>query len=307
MPRRSAIDQSALASIDHVEIDETIMTGEAVALDLRPASFVLRSAGALIDFVVYIGFYLLLMLFALPALANSLNLDDAILTALGVAGLVIAVVVAPITVELLSHGRSLGKLAVGARIVRDDGGAIGFRHAFIRALTGVVEIYTTFGGFAVVVSLLNARSKRLGDLLAGTYSQYERVSKADRPVYGVPTALEQWALTADVARMPDRLARRISTFLAQASQHRGDPGHAAADEHRAGRRGLAVRLPRAGDRRGAVSRRGRRGAPRPRVRGPAARGARARAVEARARRAAELVSRALTGAVTRGSHPARAT
>jgi uncharacterized RDD family membrane protein YckC len=218
MPRRSAIDQSALASIDHVEIDETIMTGEAVALDLRPASFVLRSAGALIDFVVYIGFYLLLMLFALPALANSLNLDDAILTALGVAGLVIAVVVAPITVELLSHGRSLGKLAVGARIVRDDGGAIGFRHAFIRALTGVVEIYTTFGGFAVVVSLLNARSKRLGDLLAGTYSQYERVSKADRPVYGVPTALEQWALTADVARMPDRLARRISTFLAQASQ-----------------------------------------------------------------------------------------
>jgi uncharacterized RDD family membrane protein YckC len=218
MPRRSAIDQSALASIDHVEIDDTIMTGEAVALDLRPASFVLRSAGALIDFVVYIGFYLLLMVFVLPALANSLNLDDAIVTALGVAGLVIAVVVAPITVELLSHGRSLGKLAVGARIVRDDGGAIGFRHAFIRALTGVVEIYTTFGGFAVVVSLLNARSKRLGDLLAGTYSQYERVSKADRPVYGVPTALEQWALTADVARMPDRLARRISTFLAQASQ-----------------------------------------------------------------------------------------
>jgi uncharacterized RDD family membrane protein YckC len=218
MPRRSAIDQSALASLDHVEIDDTIMTGEAVALDLRPASFVLRSAGALIDFVVYIGFYALLMIFALPALANSLGLDDAVITALGVAGLVIAIVVAPITVELLSHGRSLGKLAIGARIVRDDGGAIGFRHAFIRALTGVVEIYSTFGGFAVVVSLLNARSKRLGDLLAGTYSQYERVSKTDKPVYGVPTALEQWALTADVARMPDRLARRISTFLAQAAQ-----------------------------------------------------------------------------------------
>ena len=194
------------------------MTGEAVALDLRPASFVLRSAGALIDFVVYIGFYALLMIFALPALANSLGLDDAVVTALGVAGLEIAIVVAPITVELLSHGRSLGKLAIGARIVRDDGGAIGFRHAFIRALTGVVEIYSTFGGFAVVVSLLNARSKRLGDLLAGTYSQYERVSKTDKPVYGVPTALEQWALTADVARMPDRLARRISTFLAQAAQ-----------------------------------------------------------------------------------------
>jgi len=202
---------------DHVEIDDSIMTGEAVALDLRPASFVLRSAGAIIDFVVYIGFYLLLLLFVLPALGNTLGLDNAILTALGVAGLVIAIVVAPITVELLSHGRSLGKLAIGARIVRDDGGAIGFRHAFIRALTGVIEIYTTFGGFAVVVSLLNSRSKRLGDLLAGTYSQYERVSKVDKPVYGVPAELAQWALTADVARMPDRLGRRVSTFLAQAA------------------------------------------------------------------------------------------
>ena len=215
MPRPPAIDPTHL---DHVEIDDTIMTGEAVALDLRPASFVLRAAGAIIDFVVYIGFYLLLLLFVLPALANTLGLDDAILTALGVAGLVIAIVVAPITVELLSHGRSLGKLAIGARIVRDDGGAIGFRHAFIRALTGVVEIYTTLGGFAVVVSLLNSRSKRLGDLLAGTYSQYERVSMTDKPVYGVPAQLEQWALTADVARMPDRLARRISQFLAQASR-----------------------------------------------------------------------------------------
>ena len=34
----------------------------------------------------------------------------------------------------------LGRLAVGSRIVRIDGGAAGFRHAFIRALVGVIEI-----------------------------------------------------------------------------------------------------------------------------------------------------------------------
>ena len=212
------INQSGYGHVEHVEIDDTIMTGEAVALDLRPASFVLRSAGALIDFVLYIGCYLLYVFFVMPLLAESLRLDSAIMTALAVAGLVLAIVVAPVAVELLTHGRSVGKLAIGARIVRDDGGAIGFRHAFIRALTGVVEVFTTFGGFAVVVSLLNSRAKRLGDLLAGTYSQYERVSKVDKPVFGVPTELEQWAVTADVARMPDRLARRISTFLAQAAK-----------------------------------------------------------------------------------------
>ena len=229
MPRPPANDQSSRASSraaspttslpeSSVEFDDTIVTGEAVALDLRTASFVLRGAGAMIDWLTYFGLYVLGILLLLPVLIDSLQLDDALVAAVAIALLVVAIVVAPITVELLTRGKSLGKLAVGARIVRDDGGAIGFRHAFIRALTGVLEIYLTFGGIAIAVSLLNSRSKRLGDLLAGTYSQYERVSRVVKPVYGVPVQLEQWALTADVARMPDRLSRRISQYLAQAGQ-----------------------------------------------------------------------------------------
>ena len=201
-----------------VEFDDSIVTGEAVALDLRTASFILRGAGARIDWLTYFGLYVVGILFLLPVLVDSLQLDDALVAAVAIALLVFAIVVAPVTVELLTRGKSLGKLAVGARIVRDDGGAIGFRHAFIRALTGVLEIYLTFGGIAIAVSLLNSRSKRLGDLLAGTYSQYERVSRTEVPVYGVPVQLAQWSLTADVARLPDRLSRRVSQYLAQAGQ-----------------------------------------------------------------------------------------
>ena len=201
-----------------VEFDDSIVTGEAVALDLRTASFILRGAGAMIDWLTYFGLYVVGILFLLPVLVDSLQLDDALVAAVAIALLVFAIVVAPVTVELLTRGKSLGKLAVGARIVRDDGGAIGFRHAFIRALTGVLEIYLTFGGIAIAVSLLNSRSKRLGDLLAGTYSQYERVSRTEVPVYGVPVQLAQWSLTADVARLPDRLSRRVSQYLAQAGQ-----------------------------------------------------------------------------------------
>lgn len=191
------------------------MTGEAVALDLRPQSFVLRAAGAIIDYLVYFGGYIALML-VLYSFAVQLGLDDAMLQAIGVAGLVLCLVVIPIVVELLSHGKSLGRLAVGARIVRDDGGAIGFRHAFIRALLNVFETFMTFGSVAAITGLLNGRAKRVGDLVAGTYSQNERVSKAVPPVYGVPTALLEWSRTADVARMPDALARRIAQFLSQA-------------------------------------------------------------------------------------------
>lgn len=194
---------------------DELMTGEAVALNLRPTGFVLRAAGAAIDLIAYVGLFVLLML-ALSSELARLFLDDAMLQAGIVVGLATCTVAVPTAVELLSHGRSLGRLAVGARIVRDDGGAIGFRHAFIRALTGVLEIFGTLGGLATLVALFDTRSRRLGDLIAGTYSQHERVSRYTPPVFGVPLELVEWSRTADVARLPDALARRIAQFLASA-------------------------------------------------------------------------------------------
>ena len=126
------------------------------------------------------------------------------------------IVVLPTAVETASRGRSLGKLALGLRVVRDDGGAIGFRHAFIRALTGVVEIYLTFGGLAVLVGFLNPSSKRLGDLLAGTHAQVERVPRVPSTAFGVPRRARRLGGDADVARLPDALARRVAAFFANA-------------------------------------------------------------------------------------------
>lgn len=193
-----------------------LMTGEAVGLDLRPTGFVLRATGAIIDFLLAMGLWLLI-LFAISTPFFSGMLDSASGAAVTIAGLVFCIVIVPTTVETVTQGKSLGRLAVGARIVRDDGGSIGFRHAFIRALTGVLEIFFSLGGIAAMVAMLNGRSKRLGDLLAGTYSQNERISRAMPPIFGVPTELIEWSTTADVARMPDGLARRVAQFLGQAS------------------------------------------------------------------------------------------
>lgn len=193
------------------------VTGEAVALDLRPTGFVLRAAGAIIDFLVSIGLWILLLL-AINSPVVKPMLDSASAAAASIAALVICIVILPTVVETATQGKSLGRLAVGARIVRDDGGSIGFRHAFIRAVIGTIEIFSTLGGLASVVALLNSRSQRLGDLLAGTYSQNERVPKIIDSTFGVPPSLQQWSVIADVARMPDGLSRRIAQFLAQAAR-----------------------------------------------------------------------------------------
>jgi uncharacterized RDD family membrane protein YckC len=194
--------------------DLGIVTGEAVALEVRSTSWPLQALGALIDFVCEFLLFggLLLVIGWLGVFTN----DGALSRALVIIDLVLSFVIAPTVLETATRGKSVGRYAIGARIVRDDGGGIAMRHAFIRALSGVVEIVFTLGGLAAVVGLLNRRSKRIGDLLAGTVSQHERVPRPVSNAVGVPESLTEWAEIADVARLPDPLARRIANFLAQA-------------------------------------------------------------------------------------------
>ncbi|HKH07468.1 MAG TPA: RDD family protein [Agromyces sp.] len=192
--------------------DEGVLTGEAVALDVRPASALIRGGGSAIDVLLSVLLFVGLLL-----AVSGLGVDEAAFRAILIGGVVFCIVVVPTAVETASRGRSLGKLALGLRVVRDDGGATGFRHAFIRALVGVLEIYMTLGGLAVLVGFLNPSSKRLGDLLAGTHAQVERVPKLPSTAFGVPPELVGWAAIADVARLPDPLARRVASFFANAA------------------------------------------------------------------------------------------
>ncbi|RXZ67210.1 RDD family protein [Agromyces albus] len=191
--------------------DEGVLTGEAVTLDVRPASALMRAGGTAIDVLVSV-----LLIVGLLLALGQLSVDEAAFRAIMIAGIVTCIVVIPTAVETATHGRSLGKLALGLRVVRDDGGAAGFRHAFIRALTGVIEIYMTFGGLAVLIGFLNPSSKRLGDLLAGTHAQVERVPHLPSTAFGVPSELASWSAIADVARLPDPLARRVAAFFQNA-------------------------------------------------------------------------------------------
>lgn len=217
---------------DWIEVDESdagTLTGEAVALALHPTGFALRAGGALIDFVAELVVYLLVLAGASYGLAQT-RAEDAVYAAVAILAFVLCFVVAPAIVETVTKGKSLGRLAVGARIVRDDGGAIGFRHAIVRSLVGVFEFYLTFGGGAALLGLLTPRTQRLGDLLAGTYSQYERVSGRVMPLFGMPPELYGWARVADVARLPDPLARRVAQFLANATQFDAQRRWAIASE-----------------------------------------------------------------------------
>jgi uncharacterized RDD family membrane protein YckC len=192
-----------------------LVTGEAVVLELRLAKLASRALALAIDLTVQIAL-LIVGLLVLAGVAG--DVDTALATAIMLVFLVSVVVGYPVTVETLSRGRTLGKLVLGLRVVREDGGPIRFRHALVRGLLAVVEIWITFGAIALIVSLASSRGKRLGDFLAGTVVVRERVPAQTAPLAAMPTGLDWWAHGLDLSRMPDDLALAARQFLGRAGQ-----------------------------------------------------------------------------------------
>ncbi len=196
-------------------IEDEIVIGEGVAISVAEAPITMRMLSGLIDaIVVLLGFYVASLIVSATALLSGF--DPALTRAFNIATFVLWLVLVPTVVEVLTRGRSLGKLALGIRIVRDDGGPVGFRHALGRALVGLLEIYMSFGTIAATTAVMSSRGKRMGDIVVGTYPMRTRGAKSTMPPLVVHPALEEWSRTADILRLPDGLALTARTFVGRA-------------------------------------------------------------------------------------------
>ncbi|KTR38773.1 hypothetical protein NS263_12545 [Curtobacterium oceanosedimentum] len=210
-------------------LDETtdeLVVGEAVALDVQPAGIALRLAAALLDgacLVVLLAMLLFGLLRSLPA-----GTDAVWILPVGIVSGVTVLVLVPAGVEAVTRGKSVGRWAAGTRVVRVDGGAIGFRHAFTRALVGLLELWSTLGSVALVVALFGSRPRRLGDLLAGTFVQHERGARRRDMEVLLPVELVPWAAVADVSALPQRLEDRLGAFFRSVGDLRPEAREATA-------------------------------------------------------------------------------
>ncbi|MFJ6073764.1 RDD family protein [Streptomyces sp. NPDC093065] len=193
-----------------------LVTGEAVALELRPARLPSRALAVLLDLTVAVALYVAV---TIALVASTSSLDGAAQTALTIATFVLVLVGGPIAVETLSHGRSLGKVACGLRVVRDDGGPIRFRHSLVRGLIGVIEILMTFGVIACIASLVSARGRRLGDVFAGTLVVRERVPFSSAGFMPPPPPWLTGRFSGlDLSAVPDDLWLAVRQYLTRAGQ-----------------------------------------------------------------------------------------
>jgi uncharacterized RDD family membrane protein YckC len=189
-----------------------IVTGDAVVLEVSAAAFPSRIVAQLIDMIVQLSVFFL-MLIIIVAAAQGVS------AATGITMLTVTFVLVfigyPTIFETVSRGKTLGKLALGIRVVSDDGGTIRFRQALVRALAAIFEIWI-LPPVALITSMVSAKGKRLGDMFAGTYVISERVPRRpDLPTQfaSVPAPLTEWAARLELSGLPDADAEAAASYL----------------------------------------------------------------------------------------------
>ncbi|TDC63098.1 RDD family protein, partial [Actinomadura sp. GC306] len=190
-----------------------LVTGEAVALDIRVARLASRGCALLLDVVFQLVILNVVVYFTAM---TAIVADEAWAIGLTLLAVVAVLVGYPCAFETLTRGRTLGKMAVGLRVVADDGGPVRFRQALVRALAGFIEFWTFSGSPALITSFCNRRGKRLGDLFAGTIVIQERGQAVYLgPVAMMPPQLAGWARSLELSMLPDELAMTARQYLSR--------------------------------------------------------------------------------------------
>jgi uncharacterized RDD family membrane protein YckC len=201
-----------------------IVTPEAVVLEFDTAGVPSRAIARTVDaFVVLFALSTVSGVFA-PLVGSDAN------RAAIVAILVVLVVIFgyPCACETI-WGRTLGHLLFGLRVVTEEGGPVRFRHAVVRSLMQVVDIFLVpIGVIAVIASLTSPRDQRLGDRLAGTLvirmpamtAQSSAIAFPPLPGYeGYVASLDTGRLTTDAYEVLRSFLTRVDDLTPAARSH----------------------------------------------------------------------------------------
>ncbi len=198
--------------------DRGIVTPEAVVLEFEAASVGSRALAQGADVVVrLVALALITTVFSAVGLLRG-GTTEYIVSTVGAFLLLFGY---PAFWEARFDGRTIGKRALGLRVVTVDGAPITFGQASIRSLLAIVDFFLPpLGVVATWTVLLGKRNQRVGDHLAGTIVLRER-SGASLPIpvsFPPLPGYETYARSLDVGALQPAQYAVIRSFLTRVDQ-----------------------------------------------------------------------------------------
>ncbi|TCS37392.1 putative RDD family membrane protein YckC [Paucimonas lemoignei] len=119
----------------------------------------------------------------------------------------------PILCEVYCGGRTLGKRIMGIEVVRADGLPVGWRESALRNLMLVADFLPAMYFAGLLSMLFDGRSRRLGDIVAGTQVVYtDKGQERSQLAVGVPPLAAPFPLTPEQQRALVDLFEREKTL-----------------------------------------------------------------------------------------------
>lgn len=136
-----------------------INTTQNVKIEYQLAGVGHRFLAFLIDFII---------LFVLIILISFNSDETSIVYYLVVTIIIFVVVFYTLASELIGNGQTIGKLAMGIKVVKLNGDEMAFYDYFTRWSMRLIDIYFSSGTIAMLLITSNKNGQRTGDIIAGT-------------------------------------------------------------------------------------------------------------------------------------------
>jgi uncharacterized RDD family membrane protein YckC len=193
-----------------------IVTPEAVLLEFETAGVASRAiARALDSFVVVIGAG-----FVIAIAASIVNTEGAAVVLLLLVGF-LGIFGYPAVTEAFSNGRTVGKAALGLRVVTVEGAPVRFRHAAIRSALQTVDFFLIpLGVIATASALPSPLDQRVGDRIAGTMVLRARSGAREAAAVAFPSlpGYDDYVAGLDVTALDFGQYEVLRSFLTRVDQ-----------------------------------------------------------------------------------------
>lgn len=166
-----------------------IATPEGVELRLPVAGLASRSLAWLIDAII--KFVILIIFSIVFQFLGDLG------TGIMLLGMFLVLWFYNVLFEVLYHGATPGKRALGLRVMNSNGTPVGWSGSLIRNLIRSIDTLPGCYAFGCISVLLTKRFQRLGDLAAGTIVVYQEKQQRAKPLTDAEPMPARIPLTLD--------------------------------------------------------------------------------------------------------------